>query len=825
MTKGNNGREASSAGNSNTRPSEKVQSPSIPTLATSAAYTPAKHSAIFEQEVRRVARELFPQSGGYGPVIIDGRERDGVLNDGETIHIIEATCDPKKAKAEQDLNKSFDLKRELSRVFPDHNFKIWFITERDPTADQNAVADAARKRAKCPVLAMSLSTFGQRLVDAPAYLAARSNYHFGSVRNLDPDQPQKPVDKNEFIPIDMIDTATLEAISPTVLADRFLTSPGLYALIGDFGAGKSMTMRHLFFHLAETYRQGRSARFPVYLNLRDHVGQDDPASALYDHGTRIGFSQPERLVRGWRAGFIHLFLDGFDEIASSRFRSGSEGLRAVRRRAMTLVRKFIEEHPAHLTALFLSGRENYFSSPEERAQLLSLTGRRVTTLSLNEFTLEQVQEYLARLGLDGNSIPDWLPSRPLLVGYLAVRRTLSEPGIRLADMTRAEGWDYLLDKICQREGGQIADLGGQAQHVRAFLERLATYARATNSGRGPVPVKDMIELFRETVPSSPDEAAQQLLLRMAGMTVSPGAASTVVTSTPDQEDSREFVDDDLVDAARAGDVVRFINYGYDEALNRLFLDRDCSTAMGDLGVEVACAKLGLISDGQASAALNLAAQRLNSPVLALDILHIMQRLKLEAKSPDKGEESIVIRDGFFDSLELVPSVNLSRVSLFECMITNLYLDPSAGRVTGPKLVKCQVEKVFGAISRGDVPVGVFDDQTEVSSYMADVETNHDLREQRLQPSVFVLLTVLRKLFMQAGRGRKENAFPRGLDDVEKAYVEDVLDLVAKHDFAHPQRVGGPTVWMPNRTKTGEARSIIHAPRESTHPLIVDVRAL
>jgi hypothetical protein len=148
-----------------------------------------KVSAVFEQEARRVARELFPRAGGYGPVIIDGRERDGVLNDGETIHVIEATTNPQKLKAHQDLEKSVQLKKELQRVYEGYNYRIWFITERDPTPDQISEADAARKKARCPVTALSLSAFSQRLIDVPAYLAARENYPFGSVRNPDPTAP------------------------------------------------------------------------------------------------------------------------------------------------------------------------------------------------------------------------------------------------------------------------------------------------------------------------------------------------------------------------------------------------------------------------------------------------------------------------------------------------------------------------------------------------------------------------------------------------------------------------------------------------------------
>jgi hypothetical protein len=191
-----------------------------------------KASATFEQEVRRIARELFPRAGGYGSVIVDGRERDGVLNDCETIHIVEATTNPRKIKAQQDLEKSARLKRDLQRNYEGFNYRIWFVTEKDPTPDQTAEAEAARKKARCPVTALSLSAFSQRLMDVPSYIAARDNYPFGSVRNPDPTAPNKRVDEHHFIPIDLIDADKHSQISPHDLAGELQTSPGIYLLLG-----------------------------------------------------------------------------------------------------------------------------------------------------------------------------------------------------------------------------------------------------------------------------------------------------------------------------------------------------------------------------------------------------------------------------------------------------------------------------------------------------------------------------------------------------------------------------------------------------------------
>ncbi len=63
-------------------------------------------SSVFESEVRRVAKQLFPNSETFGPVILDGRERDGVYEDTEVVHVVEATISRRRDKALSDLIKA-----------------------------------------------------------------------------------------------------------------------------------------------------------------------------------------------------------------------------------------------------------------------------------------------------------------------------------------------------------------------------------------------------------------------------------------------------------------------------------------------------------------------------------------------------------------------------------------------------------------------------------------------------------------------------------------------------------------------------------------------
>jgi len=779
----------------------------------------------FEQDVRRIARELFPRSGGYSADIYEGRERDSVIDDGETIHIIEATCDLKKAKAERDLEKSVALKKELQTKYLDRNFKIWFVTQRDPTADQNGVVQKAKKSARCPVIGLSLAAFAQRLVDARGYLMAREKYPFGSIRSLNPDGGIS-VPEDEFIALDMVSVSDSTVIDPERLAESISNTGGIHIISGDFGAGKSMTARHIFRRLSDKSVRGHELNFPVFLNLRDHVGQDDPASALYDHGRRLGFSPPEGLIRAWRAGFVHLFLDGFDEISSSRFRTDAKGLRRVRFRAMKLLREFIEVHPRKSAGLVITGRQNYFGSENELRQALGVENASASMLSLTDFNTEQVQTYLHRIGLDKQAVPDWLPSRPLLVGYLAVKGAFGSTDVGLSGMSRAEGWDYLLDRICEREGKQIAELGGDPREVRSYIERLATRARSTTSGRGPISISELDRIFRQVFPSTPDEAAQQLLLRMAGLTTASVAPNdALIPSAPDQEDAREFIDDDFVNAARAGDVHRFIENPYDSDLVEFFSDTNCTWRMSDLGVEIANRLSAKIVLGKMRFALKRAANDISAPILAIDMLEQLiakgQACVIESNQP----ETVIIRNAYIKDFEFSSGVDLTGIEFKECIFDQISVDRHAGDVLGPRMVECVVGLAVGVVSREDIPAKIIDDYTSIDNYrmvgeVEDVPFNH-----LLPVGSRVLLASLRKLFVQAGRARKQNAFPRGLDDSERPYVADILALIQKYKFAYPQRMGGPPLWIPNRALTKDALSILHAPQESDHEMLKEAREL
>lgn len=321
--------------------------------------------------------------------------------------------------------------------------------------------------------------------------------------------------------------------------------------------------------------------------------------------------------------------------------------------------------------------------------------------------------------------------------------------------------------------------------VREFMERLATKARNTVSRRGPIDLKVIGEIFEEIFQTPPDEKVEIFILRLPGL-----------TSSTDQEASREFIDDDFVDACRAGDVCRYIRDPYDLRLSDV---EQAASEMGELGCRLTAITLDRsgITAKEISAALDKGANTEGASSLSFDIIRVMQQIGLDYTGYD-----ICVKDGFFDVFDVTPAPNLSGISFQECYFNTVEFDMAARKTSAPRFKNCQIDQMIGPVSEMDIPKGVVTGDTEIGSFAQEAQTNADILALEIALSLRVLLTILRKLFVQTGRGRKENAFYRGLDTKARAYVSEILHELQVEDFAHPSRVRGPAVWIPNRARGG-----------------------
>jgi hypothetical protein len=744
---------------------------------------------IFEQEVRRVARELWPSAALGGATKVDGRERDGLFETSEIIYILEATTSRKKDKVEYDAKKTAEVVKSLRRGSGKFA-KGFVITLEDPTADQRTAAKPYEKQ----VEVMSYEQFCSKLISGSTYLSLRDKAPFGSVQDTYVD---REIPRTEFIEPTLDDGQEERRFSSIYSATK---NGERFCIIAEFGSGKSMTLREIYYRLRDDFLSKHSLRFPVYINLRDHSGAEYVEEILERHGRKLGYPDPGSLVRAWRAGFLHLLLDGFDEMIGRGISPSPTDMRDYRRRIMRAVNALIAESPAG-TGIVICGRSGFFDTPAEREQTLGLR-RGFSTVFVRPFDEDQTNK-LMRARRVSAKLPAWLPRRPLLLTFLISRGYLSaSEGLVSGDASRGSAWIELLDMICTREAEQCLSLDPVS--TKTFFERLATRSRYVAEGVATLNSAAIASVFRTVAKREPLEDDWQLILRLPGLAPAQGG-----------ESGRVFIDEDLCGAAAAGDLARFVMVPYNAEDNDHL--KDLGAPLSELGHEVLSHYLesaSRLTDGALSFSLDTASKQKLHQVAA----DLFISLSLNGFSYSGSGADIV--DGHVDELDLsISSTNSPKISFYSCVIRSTFLPIGADPSRIPVFRECWFGNLVGRSGESDLPQNRFYDclfDTITLSQNAGIANGAEY-----PVALKALIASLERLFFQAGSGRLESAFVRGLDERASLLIPDVLKLIYSHKFASPTRVRGRTIWIPNREQTARAGKIVKQPSISRDPIVLE----
>ncbi|MFQ2311328.1 NACHT domain-containing protein [Aeromonas dhakensis] len=680
----------------------------------------------------------------------------------------------------------------------------WLITKDEPTAEQR---EEVRKYGKQQVKTLSFMQFQQAIIDVSQYLQSREQHFFGSVKDPHTGNIKTSI---EYIPLDLIDIKNESSYEINDIAEG-LASGQSFSLLGDYGAGKSMTLRQIFFYLSKKYKTGGTPLFPIYINLREHSGQDDPTEVLERHARRIGFEKAHTLVNAWRAGFVIPILDGFDEITSLGITTSKNKMREARRRSLEAIRKLIEQTP-YSVGVIIAGREHFFNNNDERNGALSLR-KDTITLNLNEFNERQIKKYLKSFnGGSSFKIPNWMPTRPLLVGYIVSRGLLDSLPEVSDDLDHIDGWDFLLDRIYDRESNISPNLDGAT--LRKILERLATIARSTPDGLGPITQQQIRDAFIHICETEPDDQANMLLQRLPGLGV-----------YRNEEDSRIFVDIELSGICRARDIYDFIVNPYDT-----MQDEQWKTAINLASI---CAG----NDAITKICRKLKNEHINTSsvfeqvILILNKTSNMNALKTDIASifcmmPYELQQKFNVEEGIFDGVSLCfeqQEVNLNNLILKDCFLSEIEIGPECTTRSLPIFNGCAIIKLVGRSNKEDLPKNNFINDTEVEVFTTSSSTQASILSTALTKGEKVLLSIMRKLFIQSLGGRAESALSRGLELNDRQLVPDIVKLLQQHQFLTIMAKGDGTIVMPVRKELHRVRSILLSPSSSEEPILMDAK--
>ncbi|GFZ99266.1 hypothetical protein GCM10011497_32330 [Elstera cyanobacteriorum] len=737
----------------------------------------------FEDQVRNIARNLYSHGMGYGSELIDGRERDGVFWNGQVYTVIEATILRKKEKAEEDGKKTHELVNKYRSL--GHLAQGILVTLHEPTPDQKNIIKEKKYHKTTKII--SFDELRSYLFDSLLYINNREKKRFGSVYDH--------IDNNYDIPLSDFVEPTISLVEGGSLIDfKDLSAKILggerFVLVAEYGVGKSMILRHLFHRLVAEVRGKRHFRTPIAINLREHLGQIDPVELLERHA-RANATSPQNLVAAWNAGYVDLLIDGFDELSTRGWTGDIRRLREYRKTAHSVVRKLIKETPKG-SGIIISGRDGYFDSLSELREALGVADPQFSILRVHSFDEEQTTEFLKRKKYNG-VIPEWFPTRPLLLTYLEKKGLLSsvEDINYSGDFPRGAAWLSLIEMIAVRESEQLEGVDKDALII--FLGALSIQARHAPDNQISFSPQKMEEIFSHVTGYSVMEDERNLLLRLPGLGV---AQDNVV--------NRSFIDNDFMNVCSSFATLSYTKMPFEDYTKQYGFEY-LSSPMSSIGIEALAALFvrEKIHCGVIISSLQRALS-LGYGQLAFDIFSAAQHLcpltesltfsgvsvsEIDLSDNELGNHKILFTDSIINKINLPMAESTNKnISFSNCII---------GRIEGRR---SDTELELEQFKNCDV--GEYDDD--------DYRVNNQVMGADLPIGMRVLIVTLRKLFLQGGAGRLESALYRGLDQRSKMIVPDIIDILLRHQFIVANSRKGRIIYSTARGKRGEAVEIIQS---------------
>lgn len=719
-----------------------------------------------------------------------GHEIDAVFVGDDAINVYEFTTRRDKAKAVHDAGK---IRRVLATLHakPENAYKSvtgWFVTRDEPDAHQRGAVKKESEQARFPIHAISMATLSRRLCDSEGYLRCRGEAPFGSIAYV-------PGSKTTSINVDTIFSDGAKEIGTKDLTQSLFAGER-HLITGNFGVGKSHALKHIYLEARKThFKSNKLTPFPVHVNLRDCAGLKTPAEILRRHSEEVGFSSDRALTSAWRAGACVLLLDGFDEIVPTRWMGSAADVKQVRYQALSGVRRLIEEAPES-TGIAVGGRAHFFSSPKEMLEVLGLS-ENCHVQTIHDFNPDQMHSYLNKANVSW-SVPDWLPTRPLLISFLiADERVQDVDSDSLVD--QAAAWRKLFDLICKREARMFSAV--RPETIKRIISRVATLARSTGDELGPVDIKILRQAYRDVNGLEPDEEGNQLLLRLPGL-----ANSSSALGTASDDERRVFVDRDLADTAYGEDLANYLAHPH--ASHALAQNASWVVSSNDLGVGVAAQSLEVqnISSGAVVAAAKRRQDGHQYDAVLADALRVAEHL---ASEPVRGD--FIVEQVMFDSLTLSGDENvLSRVTFNDCLFQRLDISSLEPNAPFPTFSSCLIGLLDGVASTPDSLSSHFV-ECGIDSFSPAPQTTAGIMQLKLSMDARIALTVLKKIYSQRGAGRKESGLSRGLDPAVRGRVLSVLRALQSQGWIQRVSNGRESIYVGIKAKRVDALRVLDEP--------------
>ncbi len=722
-----------------------------------------------EQEIREIASTHW--SAPCVSEVIAGVQCDGVIRLRRDYYIlIEMSERDDLNKLRDDMTKLTTVKNALAAQGA--YAERYFVTagENHPSLRTTA--------AQQDIEFHTVSTFSSQFIGSAEYLFQRDQVPFGSA--VKPDSGES--DNGPYTRIGYQDSKGKSYLVSDIA--QALRAGKQVVLLGEFGTGKSRCIKETFEEIA---KDTNSAFVPLAINLRDNWGYRRFDHILRNHLDGLGLSQyADNVVKSVRRGNHPLLLDGFDEIGSQSWTGEVAALAQLRRQSLEGVRDAIES--SGNAGVMLTGREQYFSSDDEMYDSLGLRDDALVLRCPDEFTDQEAQEYLANSSVNVQ-LPEWMPRKPLICQLLLALDPDELKGIEESASGEVAFFEQIVEAVCRRETRINAAI--DAPTIRRILLRLAQGSRNVRKTEERLAMSYINQTFMDITGFAPVGESAVLLQRLPYL-------GRIRTESSD----RVFIDDYALNGLR-GLAMREMFATRDEELTR----SSWKQPLNPFGLRVWAASM---TDDKSALKYARRCVAFGNDQAAADF--VASRLLLGSETVNF--ENLTVSTGSMSLMAVVDQA-VSNLTLINVHIEQIALENF--ELNSVVFAACLIERVSGVSSPEQLPpafgpdchVDQFDDQ--LSSAKISTLPISDAQK--------TLLAIIKKLFLQPGSGRREEALLRGTEAYwHKSGAESAIKYMLANGLIRRFKRGNNVIYTPQRAQMKRVSEIAQQQKRSADPL-------
>ena len=703
------------------------------------------------------------------PEHLGGIDFDAVLYPSqEEIILIEVTKRSALDKVREDITKINSLR--LSKISDGILCKGFIILEEEPTSSMVETA----KQNKVTIL--SLKSFTNSLFNYDSYISLRLQQPFGSSLNPFTGKP----DEILYIPVKYQSEDEQIDFEASTVAKKLADGEKL-VLVGDYGTGKSRCIRQVFDILTSSSKKPGTHIFAI--NLREHWGASSASEIIAGHLEELGLSgQIDNTMQIINTGGAILLLDGIDEVGAQVFGSSKESRITVRRKALEGIRKLVNLNKG---GILVTSRSHYFDSDEEMLDSIgisSLSSHHIIRCP-EEFSDTEASEYLRQVNIEA-APPHWLPRKPLVFQVLSTIDKSTAAEVLAHDDGEFAFWGKFITAICEREARIHGSL--QADAVRQILINLANYTREGLSALGKLSTRAVREAYEKALHDSPDQAGEQMLMRLC----------TLGRVSPESPE-RQFVDEYIVDGLRAEGLIQAIDQQSREIANSVW-----KQPLSRLGSQLVFDSLTQFNkEGLFRASLASLSKGNNNQAY----MEILSALVAEKGDPIDCHNQTVLDS---DVYHLVTgSKQIKNLHIKNSFIRKLEILPEPATKASTVLIDdCQIEDLLGVSSQDGMPNWIKNSDV---NHFESLSNSNRIRNSNLSSAHILFLSVVHKIFFQAGAGREEKSLLKGGfgQKYEPKLLAKIINILLREKIIEKLNGDDGPVYKPVRRHTRRMNNI------------------